>query len=461
MKPYFVTIACAAALAACSLDGERPVPQAEITAPAQFETFNNPHLDVTSPVLALRDGINDPELTRLINATLQNNNDLKIAKANLEQARALRREATGDQYPEVFANAGANRQKLSESFITPGEREFSAYDLGFDTIWEIDLFGKKSALVRAARYDVKSSAALSRGLAITLAAETAKNYVELRGEQRRLKVLQRNADNQKQSLKLTETLAEFGEGDMLDVERAKTAYELTRAVIPGSNAKIRASINRLAVLTGQEPETIREKLARYAPLPNVPAQIALGSPEALLRRRPDIQAADYALSAAIARYDFSVADLYPTISLQGSFGFLSQQIGELASSGTSRFLFGPTLSYNLLDFGQTRARIDASDAAARAKLAAFEQSLLIALEEIDNATVSFANAEKTRFHFLQAAISAAKSAQSARDRFDAGEDNFLNVLDADRTLLSAEDQLTQSETDLLLRLIGVYKALGV
>jgi len=251
-----------------------------------------------------------------------------------------------------------------------------------------------------------------------------------------------------------------GRGDQLDTARAQAQLELTRAAIPGLRARVNVAINRLAVLTGQAPETLQTRLATPQPLPSLPATLAVGDPVSLLQRRPDIQLAEQALKGAVAEYNVRVADLYPRISLDGSLGYLSTDWSRLGEEPTETFVFAPTIRWAAFDLGRVQAQINAADARTQARLAEFEQSVQRALEDTDNALQNFSREEERRTSLRQAAQAGAQAARFARQKFELGSGDFLSVLDAERAQLDINAQLAQSETQLLLNMVAIYKALG-
>ena len=254
--------------------------------------------------------------------------------------------------------------------------------------------------------------------------------------------------------------AEVGRGDQLDSARAEAQLKLTRASIPSLKAQINLSINRLAVLSGEAPETLRTQLTVDQPLPSLPTALAVGDPLSLLQRRPDIQAAEQALKGAVAEYNVRVADLYPRISLDGSLGYLSTDWSRLGEEPTETFVFAPSIRWAAFDLGRVHAHINAADARAQARLAEFEQSVQRALEETDNALQNFSREEERRATLQQAARASTQAARFARQKFEIGSGDFFSVLDAERSQLDINAQLAQSETQLLLNLIAIYKALG-
>ncbi|MCI5107532.1 MAG: TolC family protein, partial [Pseudomonadales bacterium] len=291
-------------------------------------------------------------------------------------------------------------------------------------------------------------------------AEVARSYLQLRGNQYRLDVNQRNADTLEQSYQLTQEMVDGGLGNALDVQRALAQWELVRSRIPGIEAQINILINRLGVLTGQMPSSLHSELSSPAPLPDLPVSVALGEPVDLLKRRPDIRYSEHQLAAALAGYELSVAELYPAVNLSGSIGFVATTFANLGSGGTLTHLLAPQLSWQAFNLGRVQAQIDAADAHIQGQLELFEKTVLLAFEEVDN-SLSFLNHEaERRARLFAAAEASARAAGFAMERFESGTDSYLDVLDAQRTQLEAEDQLVVSEVELALQLVSLYKALG-
>jgi len=407
--------------------------------------------------------LQDETLNELIRRSIDNNHDLRIAQANVNAARAFLREVEYEQYPIVTSGAGITREEASEarSQGAPGfDRTNTFYDAGLDAVWELDFFGRVKRSVEALSADYEAAAANQRNVYVTVTAEVARTYLELRGAQYRLRVAEENAENQRGTYDMTRSITEGGMGTNLDVVRAQAQLESTLASIPVLETEIMRTIHRLGVLVGEEPHALRARLTGPKQLPVFPELVNIGQPVELLRRRPDIQNAERNLAATTARIGVATADLFPRVSLSGSVGYLATSFTDLGTSNFRTTSFGPFLTWPAFDLGRVRARIRAADASAEGLLAAYEQTVLIALEETENALVRFARTRQRQGHLQIAAQATAEAVELARLRYSNGVDSFLNVLDAERQLLELQDQLAQSETDTGLALIALYKALG-
>lgn len=408
----------------------------------------------------------DPVLDELVDTAVKNNRDVVAATARLREARAQRRERLFDFLPTITANAGYDNVRQSASG-TPGvpagfqgSRDYELFDAGFDATWEFDLFGRVRRLNESARATAQAADAARNDMLLSVIAEVARNYFELRGTQTQLAVARRNAENQNNALELVNARLDAGRGTALDTARAIAQVETTLASIPPLEAAVDRAIRRVAVLTGAQPGALVMKLAPAQALPTLPQSLALGSPEALLRRRPDIRVAERQLASAAASVGVAVADLFPRITIDASIGLTAPRFNLLDESGNDRRSFGPSMSWGLLDFGHVYQRIRAAGARNAAALASYEQTVLLALEETENALSDFARERQRLEHLARAAKASGEAADLAGQRFEGGVSDFLTALDAYRTSLDAEDQLAISQTRVATSLVAIYKALG-
>ncbi|MCI0540701.1 MAG: efflux transporter outer membrane subunit [Verrucomicrobiales bacterium] len=409
-------------------------------------------------------GFSDTKLDALVERAMARNHDLRIATANVKEARALRRHAVFDLAPTVAAGGSYANSLLSQAAAPPGTprdaREVEFYDVGFDATWELDLFGRVRRSVQAANAGLGAAEATRLDVLVSVTAEVARNYFELRGLQNQLAVARKNADVQTETLKVTESRLEGGRGTDFDVSRSRSLLNLTLSTIPPLEAAIQRTIHRLGVLTGQQPTALIAELSAREPLPATLPPIALADPAALLRRRPDIRAAERSLAAATARIGVATADLFPRVTFNGNISLQAETFSGLGNSGADTWSFGPHITWAALDFGHVQARIKAADARTEASLAFYERTVLTALEETEGALVEFGT-EQSRQTFLEASAQASqKAAALAHQRYDAGAADFLSVLDAERTLLEAQDRLAASQTRTVTALVAVFKSLG-
>ena len=407
--------------------------------------------------------LGDPELVRLVEDALRDNHDLRIALARLERARALLGEAQRDRWPAIRAEASMADLRLSAS-EAPGVpragRDGEQHQAALTASWELDAFGRVRRGIEAARGEADATAADLAALQVAVAGEVARNYFLLRGLQARLAVAEDNAGNQRRSLDLVEVRLEAGRGTEFDTARARAQLELTRARIPALQAELAATAHRLAVLCGREPTALLSLLQAPPAFPPLPGSVAVGTPDDLLQRRPDVAAAERRLAAATARVGVATADLYPAFRLSGLLGTLAGDAGALFERDSERRSVALGIDWSFLDRGRVRARIAAAGADAQAALAAFQQSALEALEEAETALVRYARSEREHVHLDAAAAASARAVELARLRFDGGVVDFLAVLDAERAKLEAEDRRADARTRQALALVALHAALA-
>jgi multidrug efflux system outer membrane protein len=403
----------------------------------------------------------DPTLDRLVDDALQANHDLRIALAHLVEARAERHQAQFDLAPTVTASGGYTQQQFSavtSGFGAPLTERY--YDAGFDAFWELDFFGRVRRNIEAESAQVQGAEAGLHDAQVSVTAEVARTYFELRGEQTRFAVAWRNVENQRETLGLTQARLEAGRSTELDTARAQAQLSATLSTIGPLEAAIARSIHRLSVLTGREPSALRDLLAPPRELPELPQISAVGDPAGLLRRRPDIRVAERQLASSTALVGVAIADYFPKVTFTGSFSYAAQTPGELGTSASKGYLIGPGISWAAFDLGRVHARVAGSRARADAALATYEQTVLRALEETENSLITHARTRDSLSDAAAAAAASQTAARIARTRYEGGLVDFLDVLDAERTQLVDEDRLAQSRTDAATSLVAVYKALG-
>lgn len=405
----------------------------------------------------------DAQLSALIEQTLAHNYELEAARANLREARALYLESGLNLAPAVTSRASYTESKRSigsmnnRAFVP---RELKLYSTGFDAFWEVDLFGRVRRSVEASSDEVDAQQATLHDVGVSLIAEVGRNYFELRGLQNQLAVAERNAEIQAQTLEMTRVKADNGRGTELDVARAQAQLDSTRAEIPGLRAAVKRAIHRLSVLSGQAPDSLTPSLQPARAMPKAPDNIAIGNPSELLRRRPDIRMAERSLAAATARIGVATADLFPRVTFVGNISLEAMTLSGLGAAGSEAYSVGPRITWPALDLGKVYARIKAADARAEASLANYEQTVLNALEETENALVNYGEELKRRALLASAAQASEQARQLAQLRYQEGIADFLTVLDSESRLLNDQSRLAQSETAAATALTAVYKALG-
>lgn len=402
---------------------------------------------------------NDPQLDALIEAALTAAPDVRTAQAKLRQSRAARELAVANLYPSLDVSASATRSRAAASAGGTGKTQ-TLYAAGFDASWEPSIFGGLRDAVSGAEADAAAAAAMLESTRASLAAEVALEYVTLRASQQRLEIARANVASQAETLQIATWREMAGLVTTLDVEQARTNLEQSRASIPSLENSRAAAENRLALLTGRVPGSWHTALQDVKPLPTAPDQIAVGIPADTLRRRPDLSSAEFTLRAEIARTAEREADRYPTLTLSGSLGWKAFSTAALGGSGSLARSLAVSLAANIFDAGRISSRIEAQSAVQEQALITYEKTLLTALEDVENAMVSYATGRDRIEARRRAAVAAANAAILARNQYEAGIADFQKVLETERTRLTAEDNLASAEADVLTAVIQLYKALG-
>lgn len=457
LRPAALAIAVAVALSACS--SAPPVKHFEPVLAAGF-TNAPASAKAEEPVSQFWRGFNDPLLDSLVERALAANTDVRSAAASLREARALNRFADANLLPSIGVNAGAARIRgPNDAGVVSTNNNYSA---GLDVSWEADLFGRLGDARRAAEANVLAGAAGVRAAQVSVAAEVARNYFDLRGLQEQLRVAVSSLETQNEALKLVDARLDVGRGTALDSERARALVKSTAANIPALESALIRTRYRIAVLCGQQPTALDPELEPVKPLPGLQAVelSAIGSPAAMLRRRPDIQLAEAQVSAAAAQVGVARSALFPQIVLGGTLGQNAQHLSELAKGPAYVYNLGAQLTWNLLDFGRIRAQIAAADARSDGAMIAYERAVLTALEETEGALAAYTRSQRQAALLYESAQSSEQAALIARERFAVGSTDFLTVLDAERELLAARDRLAQSQAGAATTLVAVYKALA-
>jgi len=428
-------------LGGCALGPDYRTPRSDLTA-----AFENSTGDTQEPPREFWRRFDDPILTGLVEDALKANHDVRIAVANLREARAIRLGVDAQAYPVVGSGFSGKRVIVPQTQF-PGPRSArttDAFDASIDANWELNLFGRFS---RASESAAASVSAAEAGVAAAQVSVTAE-------------VARRSLQNQQANLDLVQARLDAGRGTELDTTRAQAQVESTRAGIPVLEASIELSRYRLAVLTGRLPTELATLSSQPQALPGLKPVDGIGTPAALLMRRPDIRVAERQLAAATANIGASKADLFPSVSITGLLGLNAATLGGLNSGQAYYYNLGASIAWTLLDFGRIRSRIQQNEARADAALALYEKTVLTALEETEGALISFSRNQQRAESQFKAARASERAAELARLRFEAGVTDFLVVLEAERQLLSDRDGLALAQTDAGTSLVAVYKALG-
>lgn len=404
------------------------------------------------------------ELDALIARALDQNRSLAQAQARLAEARALRGLTLFGLLPTVTASADRERSQPSreDPFLPSGQPATTVYRAGFDAAWELDLFGAARNAARTARAGTEAAEADLRALQASIAAEVAQGWFALRAAQLRADLLERNVANLREQERLLGARLDAGRGTRLDLERARAQRASVAASLPDAGAEIARQEQRLAVLAALPlAELRRDWMAGPRGLPELSsAVVAAGRPVDWLRRRPDIRAAEQRLAADTARVGIATADYFPRVSLVGGFGYTAQSRDGLFEGGSERWRYGPTITWSFLDIGRVRQRVLAAEARARGALAAFDETVLRALEETENALAGYRAAGEALQALDEAGQAAGRAAGLARTRFEAGAADYLAVLDAERSLLDIEGRRIEAGLARATSLAAVTKALA-
>ncbi len=404
------------------------------------------------------DVFNDPVLSDLVRRSVKANLDLRQAKSRVRQARASRKIAQSDLYPSVDGSASFTKSRGSRE--TGGGAEVDLFSTGLDAAWELDIFGGTRRSVEAATADLQAREEDLRDVLVSLAAEVGLSYLDVRTFQARLTAAEQNLETQEETYRLTEYRRQAGLATDLDVQQSRYNLESTRSQIPTLQTSIEESRNRLAIFLGQAPGAVHGLLHERRPIPGAPCETAVGVPADLLRRRPDVRRAERELAAQTARVGAATAELYPKLTLKGSLGLDALTFSNLFLAGSRSFNFGPTLTIPVFNGGAIRNNIEAQSALQEQALIAYESTVLKALEEVENALAAYAQEENRRRALVEASSAARQAASLSWDRYMAGQIDFGDVLDAQRSLLSFEDQLAQSDGTVSSNLIRLFKTLG-
>lgn len=456
-----ITITAAvAALAGCTVGPEHASPT--VSTPASWT--GDKDADSARPVASLATvgeanvdqwwtAFQDPILSALIERANAGNLSLSQAESRVRQARAALTIVGGQALPQVDAGASASRSRSSAGTS-------NLFRVGFDASWEIDIFGGIRRSVEAADADLTSAGFDRENLRVTLTAEVATAYLNLRGSQQQLAIAKQNLESQERTLALTQQRLDAGFVTRLDVANARVNVTQTESQIPAFDAEIRTSIYAISVLLGQEPAALLEELSPVVDLPASPETVPIGLPSELLKRRPDIRLADARLHAATARVGVAVADQYPRISLTSSAGLQSGQVDSLGSLANRFWSIGPSISVPVFTGSRIEGAIDQAEAIAEEATLAYRQSVLTALQDVESALAKYSR-EQQRYAVLVDSVAANRDAVDLSLKlYNAGKTDFLNVLTAQRQLYSTEAQLIQSRTAVAGNLVALYKALG-
>lgn len=431
--------------------------------------------------------LNDPQLNALIDAALANNQDLRAAQARLRQSRAQLQQQRASDMPTVSADAAVVRMRqpdlsglqsssqqssssgnnastgqTTQSISTSqGRGPLQLYTAGFDASWEIDLFGGTRRAVEAASAQAQAVDADLADTQVSLAAEVAQAYIDLRSQQQRLTLANQSSALEQKTLDLIRQQRERGVVTDSDVERQSTQVETTKATLIPLDEQITESLDQLAVLTGQAPGALDKQLSASAPLPMMPTSVSVDDPATLLQKRPDIRAAERRLAASNAQIGQHTADLFPKVKLLGFIGTDAANPGHLLRKNAFTWLGAPYLQWDVLDFGRTRSGIRQAEASRDEAEANYSQTVLAALQDANNALSRYGHQRESVTRLQQIEVSADRSSTLMQQRYQAGASSLIDLLDTQRTQFSAQQNLVQGRANLLKDFVSLQKSLGL
>ncbi len=459
-------IAALVVTAACTTVGpdyERP----ETEVPDAWHTAAMAGLDDgTAAIETWWQVFDDPQLDDLIARSAGGNLSLREALWRVEEARASRGIAASVRVPQATFTGESSRSQPSDNGplgeLSPREG-FEAGDLhdyGASALWEIDVFGRIRRQVEAADATTAATVEAYRDVLVSLYAEVALAYIDVRTQQERLELARSNVDGQESTLRLTQDRFDAGLVSALDVAQAESNLANTRSLIPVIERDLEQSLNRLSVLLGDPPGAVHDELADRRPIPTEPPEVAAGIPAERLRQRPDVRQAERLLAAQTARIGVAKADLYPTFSLAGFLGLQATELGDLSDSGSVTWGFSLPIRWEIFSGGRIRWQVRAEEARTEQLLASYERTVLLALEEVENAMAAYGSELERRQRLAEAVDATQRSLELVLTQYTAGLTDFQNVLDTQRSLLTREDELALAEGLTVANLVRLYRALG-
>jgi multidrug efflux system outer membrane protein len=407
--------------------------------------------------------LGDTTLSRLLEEVVRQNLDLRSAQARVSGARASRDRALMDLTPSLALTGGYSRQRLSSASFpisSGGLPDQDIWDAGFDASWELDVFGRLRHNYRAQGAFNEAAEEDLRDVQVTLTAEVARTYFELRGAQEQLAVARQNAENQRSTLTLTEERLDAGRGTAFDTERARAFLSSTLASIPSREAEVAAAQFRIGVLVGRSPATVAAELAASSPLPVLPDVPVISNPDVVVKHRPDVASAERFAASQRALVSAAKADYLPRLSLGATAGYTSGDFSAIGDDGTFRYGVGPRVTWYGLNLGRVRATVNEQRAREDAAQSQYGQTVLRAMEDLENSMSRYRTSRERVARLTEASAASERAAELARLRFREGVTDFLQVLDSERTQLEAQDQLARSRTDAAIAYAALYKAVG-
>jgi len=465
----------ALALTGCTVGPNYRPPQAQVP-DAWAETADNVAAG-EGTVVSWWTLFDDPQLNELVSRAVRSNQNLKLAQARIRQAQAQRMVAAAAGLPSLNATGSYTQYSRSGSAFggafsggtgggtgglspTAFGSGGDLYEAGVDGNWNLDVFGGVRRSVEAANANIGAAQEDLRDTLVTLLGQVATNYFTIRGNQRRIAVALDNIRTQEETVKLAQGRLEAGLGSRLEVAQAETLLATTESQLPALEISVRQAIHQIGVLIGSEPESLLAELSEPRLLVRPPVEVPVGLPSDLLRRRPDIRRAERQLAAATAQIGVAVADLFPKLSLTGGYGYQSTQASSLVTPGSQYWSWGPGLTLPLFSGGQIRGNIRVQTAIQEQALATYENTVLIALQSVEDAITAYTQTEAARASLTRAVDASREATKISQDLYQKGLVDFLNVLQSETSLYQAQDRLMQNEQQTLTSLVALFQALG-
>jgi outer membrane protein, multidrug efflux system len=457
---------CALALVAGCAVGPNYTPPSE-QAPQKWATqLAGGESEAPAALASWWTSFKDPDLDALMSTAVESNLTLRVAEERVREARAARDVVAGGRWPSAAASVAYSKNRYGANSYPPlGDfpgvpLDYNLYTAGFDAAWELDLFGGVRRAVEASSAEVGAAEYARRDVLVSVLAEVARNYIDARAYQERLAITRQNIEAQQGIVELTRSRYRSGLASDLEVEQASALLTSTQAQLPALESGLAQSVHDLSVLLGENPGAMLERMSGATPIPLTPPIVPVGLPSDLLRRRPDVQHAERQLAASTAQIGVAKAELFPKFSLTGGLGITSTSTSSLFEYASRYWSVGPTMQWNLLQGGSLRANVRVQQARAEQALDTYHQTVLVALEDAENALVAYAKEQTRRQSLAQSVQSSQTAFQLSSELYRSGLVDFLNVLDAERTLYEAQDALVESTESVSLDLVQLYKALG-
>jgi NodT family efflux transporter outer membrane factor (OMF) lipoprotein len=458
---HLVSIAAALALQSCAVGPTYVRPETPTSAAAPFMGGTSASVSPAMPERSWWHLYNDPVLDRLIDDALESNTDVRIAMANLDKARAQLRGAYSKRLPQTQFESSATDQRVPAWEVFPGAgREYWSVDTGFDVAYELDLFGRVRRTVQAARADSEATEARQQAVRVAVVSDTARAYLDALASSEQLSVAEHTLTLLDNAVRITTARFAAGLAQKLDVMRIEALRDQRRAALEPLEAQRERALFRLATLTGRTPRDLPDEVRSREKMPRISARIPIGDGRSLIRRRPDVRAAERRLAASTARTGIATAELYPQITFGGSAGWTTPNLGDYFGGGPFRWVWGPALSWSFPNFSAVRARIASARADTKAALAGFDGAVLTALQETETALSAYAREVERHADLVAARDEAERSTNIALARQRQGTIDFLTVLDAERTLADAESDLASSDARIAFAQIDLFRALA-